>query len=303
MPFLNCGKTLATLSVFLLAAWSLSFASLSAQTTLPAASTAESAGSEQPRFLQLEHRSAIQADPADVAFLRSKASAIATEAAFFGYDLHASNWTWNEAVCPEFPDRLLLHYQRTSRDGAASLFTVLVPRSQSSHGKDRVYVVPILYRNATPFKSAYGSERSIAVFNRVVPPEVAENALRPNGGWLLMGLCYAELVGAESHALLRSGSDVSLALAPIPTLHITQSAPTRQVIFTDRNAPGRYLVWVLTFSEKGRLLTASATKLSDYTAPLRKGEEPPVLPMPPGKQPPVKVAPPGREPAVIPLPQ
>jgi hypothetical protein len=303
MPFLNCRKALATLSVFLLAAWSLSFASLSAQTTSSAASAAESAGSEQPRFLQLEHRSAAQTNPADVVLLRSRASAIATEAAFFGYNLHASGWTWNEAACPEFPDRILLHYRRTSRDGAASLFTALVPRSPSPRGKDSVYVVPILYRNATPFKSAYGSERSIAVFNRVVSPEMAEQALQPNGGWLLMGLCYAELVGAESHALLRSGSDVSLALAPVPTLRITESAPTRQVIFTDRNAPGQYLVWDLTFTGQGRLLTATATRLSDYIAPLRNAKEPPFLPMPTGKEPPVKVLPPGKEPAVKPLPQ
>lgn len=288
MPLFSCRRAFA-LPVL------VSLATLAAQTTPPPAG---SSASEQPRFLQLDHRSAAEADRADAALIRAKASAIATEAAFFGYDLHASGWIWNEAVCPAIPDRLLLHYQRTSHDGAVSLFTALVPR-----GNDRVYVVPVLYRNATPFKSAPGSERSIAVFNRAVPPDVAEKNLQPDGQWLLMGLCYADMVGAESHALQRSGDDVSLALAPLPTLHIIESASTRQVIFTDRDAPGQYLVWTLNFTSHGRLLTAGATKLSDYTAPLRKGKEPPVRPVPPGKEPPVKVMPPGQVPSEKPIPQ
>jgi hypothetical protein len=296
MLLVNRRRAIALPSI-LFAVCSLSLATLAAQSAPPAAS-AESAASEPSRFLQLDHRSTAQTDPADAALLRSKERAIATEAAFFGYNLHASGWSWNETVCPQFPDHLLLHYQRTSPDGAVSLFTALVPRDN-----DRVYVVPILYRNATPFKSAYGSERSIAVFNRMVPPEVAQKALDPEGSWLLMGLCYTEMVGAESHILRRSGADVSLGLAPLPTLHITEDTSMRQVIFTDRNAPGQYLVWVLTFSSKGRLLTATASKLSDYTAPLRNGKEPPVVPVPTGKEPPVKVLPPGQEPPVKPQPQ
>lgn len=295
MSFVNRRRVLALPTVRLLAVCSLSLPFLAAQAP---PHPADSATSAPPSFLQLDHRSVAQADPRDAALLHSRGAAIASEAAFFGYNLHASGWSSNEAVCPEFPDHLLLHYQRTSRDGAVSLFTALVPLT-----KDRVYVIPVLYRNATPFKSAYGSERSIAVFNRVVPPEVAHKALQPEGSWLLMGLCYADLVGAESHALQRSGDDVSLALAPLPTLHITEDASTRQVIFTDRNATDRYLVWVLTFTNKGRLLSAVATKLSDYVAPLRNGKEPPVRPAPLGKEPPVKVIPPGQEPSVKPLPQ
>jgi hypothetical protein len=297
MPLVNCRRALA-LPFVLFAVCSLSLASLTAQTASPAAAPAESAAFTQPRFIQLDHRSAAQTNPVDAALLRSKARAIATEAAFFGYDLHASGWTSNQAVCPEFPDHLLLHYQRTSRDGAVSLFTALLPR-----GNDRVYVVPVLYRNATPFKSAWGSERSIAVFNRVVPPQVAQKAIQPDGAWLLMGLCYADMVGAASHALQRSGNDVSLALAPLPTLHIKEDASTRQIIFTDRNAPSQYLVWVLTFTNSGQLLNATATRLSDYVAPLRHGKEPPVRTMPPGNEPPVKILPPGKEPPVKTEPQ
>lgn len=299
MSLLNCGRSVAFSSVLLLACFPAAplAAQPGPQTTPQASVPTQPSVPEQPRFLQLDHRSADTANPEIRAILHSKERAIATEAAFFGYNLHASGWTWNETACPVFPDHLLLHYQRTSPDGSVSLFTALVPRD-----KDRVYVVPVLYRNATPFQSAYGSERSIAVFNRAVPAEVAEKALQPDGSWLMMGLCYAEMVGAESHALERSGGDVALSLAPLPTLHIIVDASTRQVIFTDRNAPGQYLVWALNFANSGRLLAANVTKLSDYTAPLRKGSEPPVRPLPPGQEPRVKVLPPSEEPRVKPRP-
>jgi hypothetical protein len=303
MSLVNCRRAAALPFVLLLAFCAPSLSSLAAQIAPSPAPPAQSAAPAKPRFLELDHHSAADAAPADTAVLHSKARAIATEAAFFGYNLHTSGWTWNNAACPEFPGHLLLHYQRTSRDGALSLFTALVPRSPSSGGNDRVYVVPVLYRSATPFNSAWGSERSIAVFNRVVPPEVAEKALQPDGSWLLMSLCYADMVGPESHILKTSGDDVSLSLAPLPTLHLVEGASTRQVVFTDRNAPGQYLVWVLTFTNNGRLLSATATKLSDYIAPLRHPKEPSVQPLPPGKEPPVKILPPGTEPKVKPQPR
>lgn len=308
MSVIHLRRVLAPSAVFLLACCFAFSARLFAQTEAPPVPSAENAASGQPRFLELEHTAPGQLDPADAARLHAQARAIAGEAAFFGYNLHASGWTWNEAVCPVFPDHLLLHYQRTAPDGGVSLFTALVPRRASAHrvsssDQDRVYVVPILYRGATPFQSAEGSERSIAVFNRVVPADVAAQALQPDGHWLVLSLCYADMVGAEAHAVQRAGGDLALALAPLPTLHIAEGGPTSEVVFTDRSTPHHYLVWTLTFTDKGRLRAASAQSLSDYVAPFRHGKEPLVRVLPPGQEPKVKVLPPGQEPSVKTVPQ
>jgi hypothetical protein len=126
------------------------------------------------------------------------------------------------------------------------LFTALVPRD---HG--RVSVVPVLYRNATPFRSASGNERSIAVFNRVVPADVAQKAIQPEGKWLALALCYADMVGAGAHALKRAGDEVGLSRAPVATLHLSEASPVREIVFTDRDAPGQYLVWNITLNDKG----------------------------------------------------
>lgn len=251
-----------------------------------------------PQYFELEHRSASQIDPADSSVLRVKQKEISSEATFFGYDLTSGEWDYDQSVCPLLPDELVLHYRRQFRGGAQSIFTALVPR-----GPGRVFVVPVLYRNATPFQSATGSERSIAVFNRVVPADVAAKAVQPEGKWLLLALCYADIVYAHANVLNQAGAEVGLARAPLPTLHLSVERTARFVLFTDRNAPGQYLVWDIDLDDKGRLTAASATQLSDFVAKVRNGAEPTPKPLPEGKEPHVKVLPPEKEPTVKTIPQ
>lgn len=249
-------------------------------------------------YLELQHTPADQLDSADRSLLRAKHSAISAEAAFFGYDLSAHEWSSDAATCPALPGQLLVHYRRAFPNGAESLFTAIVPR-----GAGRIWVVPILYRNATPFRSATGSERSIAVFNRVVPAAFAAKAVQADGPWLAYALCYADIVYGNANLLSRAGTEMGLAHAPLPLLRISEATTARSIVFTDRNAPGEYLVWTLTLNDKGRLVAASAQQLSDYVAKVRNGAEPAEKPMPEGKEPPVKTLPPPQEPTVKTRPQ
>jgi hypothetical protein len=272
--------------------------SLASQAFAQESRSADTPPSPIPQYIELEHRSPAQLDPADVSLIRAMQREIATEAAFFGYDLSASGWDYDQSVCPLLHDELVLHYRKQFRDGAQSLFTALVPR-----GAGRVFVVPVLYRNATPFRSATGSQRSIAVFNRVVPADVAAKAIQPEGKWLDLGLCYADIVYAHANVLNRSGDEVGLVRAPLPLLHVSEESSVRGITFTDRNAPGEYLVWNLTLNGKGRVTRAIAVQLSDYIARVRNGAEPTSKPMPQGKEPTIKVLPPQPEPPVKPTPQ
>lgn len=253
---------------------------------------------EHSSYLELQHLAPSEISRADASLIRAKQTEISSEAAFFGYDLSATGWDYELSVCPVIPDELVLHYRRQFRNGAQSLFTVTVPR-----GPGRVFVVPILYRNATPFTSTSGTERSIAVFNRIVPADVAQKAVQPDGKWLTLGLCYADIAYGNANALNRPGTEIGLARAPIPLLRLSEGSTASHIVFTDRNAPGEYLVWDLTLDRKGRLVSASASQLSDYVARVRHGAELKERIIPPGKEPPVKVIPPGKEPTVQPLPQ
>jgi hypothetical protein len=250
------------------------------------------------KYLQLEHHPSSQLGPADLSLIHAKQHEISTEAAFFGYDLNAGEWDYDQTSCPAIPDQLVLHYRRQFTGGAQSLFTALIPR-----GTGRVYVVPVLYRNATPFRSATGNERSIAVFNRVVPADIAAKAIDPDGKWLALALCYADIVYGNANVLERPGADIGLARAPIPLLRLSESSNARGIVFTDRNAPGEYLVFSLTLNEKGRVIAATAQQLSDYVAQVRNGTEPAEKPLPEGKEPKIKTLPPEQEPTVKPRPQ
>jgi len=234
----------------------------------------------------------------DAARVRAERSAIAEEAAFFGYDLSLPGWHYAQAVCPEIPNYLVLQYHRTARDGARSLFTAVVPRRSG-----RVQVVPVLYRNATPFQSAVGSERSRSVFNRAVPSSMAEKDLQPGASWLQLGMCYAEIVGAEPRVPRRTNTNPALLGAPAPTLLISEQNHSASVSFTDSHARNRYTVWDISFDGHGRVVAATATSLANSVAHLVTGKTPTEKPLPPQSEPKVIPLPPPAQPKTNPIPQ
>ena len=234
----------------------------------------------------------------DSARVRAERAGITEQAAFFGYDLSLPGWQYTQAVCPSIPSYLILHYRRTARNGAESLFTALVPRQSG-----RVQVVPVLYRNATPFKSAVGSERSLSVFNRAVPAAVAEKELQSGGSWLQLALCYAEIVGAEPRVLRETDTTPGLVRAPAPTLLISEETHSASVTFTDRNAAHRYTVWDVAFDGRGHAVAATAMPVGDYVPPAINGRMPPAKPLPAQAEPKVIPLPPASQPKTEPLPQ
>jgi hypothetical protein len=262
------------------------------------ASGQQGEGVVSSRYLELDHTSSSRLAPADLSLIRTKHSEIAAEAAFFGYNLSAGEWDYDAATCSVMPGQLVVHYHRHFPNGAQSLFTAVVPQASG-----RVWVVPVLYRNATPFGSATGSQRSIAVFNRVVPADLAAKAAQPDGDWLPYALCYADIVYGNANILSRPGTEIGLSHAPLPFLRMSEASSVRSIVFTDRNAPGEYMVWDLTLNDKGEMLAARAEQLTDYVAKELTGAQPTEKPVPPGKEPTVKNVPAGKEPKVVPRPQ
>jgi hypothetical protein len=134
-----------------------------------------------------------------------------------------------------------------------SLFTAVVPR-----GEGRVWVVPILYRGATPFQSAIGSERMLSVFNHAVPADIAKQAVEPDGHWLALAMTFAEIAGAEPRVPQNPDVEAGLLSAPPPTLHVSQLRGALEIQFTGREAPRQYTVWSITVNGAGRALAAEA---------------------------------------------
>lgn len=254
--------------------------------------------SQGPAWISLEQHSGSEMSAADAARVHAQRRAIAEEATFFGYDLSLHGWQYTEAACPDMPGVLILHYRRTARSGGESLFTAVVPG-----GSGRVQVVPVLYRSATPFQSAVGSERSLAVFNRAVDSSLAKKDLQSGGSWLQLGLCYAEIVGAEPRVPRETDANPALLRAPSPTLLISEVNQTASVTFTDRDAPHRYSVWSVNFDSHGHVVAATSTSLADYVAQVVNGQTPREKPLPAQQEPKVIHLPPPTEPQTKPIPQ
>jgi hypothetical protein len=194
----------------------------------------------------------------DAGILRARQKDLTFEAAMFGYDLTLGHWTWDQTICPDIPEALVLHYRITGRNGFQSLFTAVVPREGG-----RVLVNPILYHGATPFQSATGQKRTLSVFNQAVPADLAKEAVQPDGHWLALAMCFAEIAGAEPREPQNADASATMANAVAPTLHYSVTHGAQEIEFAGREAPGEYTVWTITLNTAGRATAADAETYSD----------------------------------------
>jgi hypothetical protein len=260
----------------------------------PSATTAETGA-----LISLGRLSPDQMSADDAALVKAKQAAIATEAALFGYNFASGDWSYDQALCPDIPGYVVLHYTSHTPGGAESLFTVLVPR-----GEGRVQVVPVRYRNATPFQSAAAAPRTIGVFNRVVPAEIAQNAIQPEGDWLRLGMCYAIVAGAEPRVVTQPDLDPELVKAAKPTLRISVNGHDQEMIFSDRDGANQVASWSVRVDGAGRVVAASTAPypiLAPRTVPEQAPPQPrEIPPAAPEKWKPVPAAP---APVEKPIPQ
>jgi hypothetical protein len=225
------------------------------------AQAADNPGTPTVSYRVLEHRPADAIGADDEAVVHAKQHEIKMEAAMFGYDLNHGRWSYDETVCPAIPNALLLHYRTAAAaNGAQSLFTALVPR-----GPGRVLVNPVLYHGATPFAAAIGQNRTMSVFNQVVPAEIAKQDLQPDGHWLTLAICFAEIAGAEPRVPEHPELETALVKAPAPTIRITEAKGTTEIQFTGREAPTNYTVWSISVNAQGRAVEAASETFPNYT--------------------------------------
>ena len=303
MPMLKriCrGRSAGSLFLAALAVWAIAVPLWAMQLNHDAPS-----GTSKP-YSAFEVRPAEQMDAQDAAVVKAKHREIVTEAAFWGYDLNGGQWSWDQVVCPEIPNAVVLHYRKKGSKGEF-LFTAVVPR-----GAGRVLVAPVLYGGATPFESATGAKRTSSVFDQVVPADVATRDIEPEGHWLQLAMTYAVIAGAEPRVPNVAEQQPGLMMAPEPDLKMSQASHAREVVFSDHQAPRHYTVWTIDFNGQGRATAATATTIADYVPPAQNAAEPPVKETQSGKkvkkvkepeEPKVKVIPEPPEPTPKPAPQ
>src|SRR5271156_5170461 len=222
------------------------------------------------KYFSLEHRTPNAMDSADRDLLRARQKELINEAQFYGYDITTGNWTYDQAVCPQLPSTVLLHYLNKFPDGSESLFTALVPRNVG-----RIRIVPVLYRNASPFTPAVKNPQNFVIFNTLVPAEIARKDSSLDGRWLSLGVCYAEVVGGRPNVPNEPSLDVATIKAPLAPFRIDATTNQRQVQFSDRDAAKVYTIWTISLNQNGRVTAADNEDYGTYVARIVQAPPPP----------------------------
>jgi len=187
----------------------------------------------------------------DKALVDGNVAEIERRAELQGFRLNDSEssekgWGYEQAVCPVFPNHVVLDYSRDNGDGDVTLFSVVLPR-----GEGHVRVIPVRRRGYSLWTPASSNALTLNDFNHMVKEE-------PDGlsaDWLTLGLCYGALTGGHVRAGLvpEKAEDEHYPLTAPATLQVSKKGGA-EVWFADRSAKPGAMDWTLTFAQSGRLM-------------------------------------------------
>lgn len=190
----------------------------------------------------------------DNAVLVDRQNDLVQAARIYGYTLESGAWSYEQVLCTPMEGWIMLHYFQHYPDGTDSLFTALVPRRAG-----RVRIVPVLYRNTTPFTPAPRNPRNYAVFNDLVTGSRGSSE-----DWLKLSACYAELTGAPADIGLDGNQRIGIAGAPLPTVHLNPLGQSTRVTLSSRESAHAYKVWDISFNHRGQVIAAVT---EDFSVP------------------------------------
>jgi hypothetical protein len=213
------------------------------------------------RVESLEFLNPEQMAAADRQLVEANEAEIARRAELQGFRLDAAGmepggaaWGYEQAVCPVFPNHVILEYSRSNGAGDVSLFSVVVPR-----GEGHVRVIPVRRRSYSLWTPAPANALTLNDFNHMVTE--GHTGLTPD--WLMTGLCYGALAGGHVRAALRAvlTADERYPLYAPAKLTIPEKGGA-EVEFVSLAAPAKAMKWTLEFAPNGRLLKVHHSEAS-----------------------------------------
>lgn len=200
---------------------------------------------------RLEFLAPGQMTAADRTLAEANQGEIARRAGLQGFNLEQQgagegSWGYEQAVCPVFPQHLILEYSRINGNGDVTLLSAVIPR-----GDGHVRVIPVRRRSYSLWTPAPSNELTINDFNHMV--QEGHEGLSPD--WLTLGLCYTALAGGHVRAALvaKTAADDVYPLFVPAKLTVTEKAGA-QILFADVTPHSKAMDWILNFDAKGRLL-------------------------------------------------
>ena len=205
-----------------------------------------------------------QMSTADRALLERREVDVSSAAAFYGFDISDSRWTYQQIVCRTLPDHMMLNFQNDSVEHGPSHFVAVVPANG-----DKVQVVTDYAHGLLPFHAAWEKSTAYIAFNQMLTTDRGEHELGPSSHWLNLSMCFAALSGhLPKVAVPKESVEASEALTksngstPIIVIDPGKDA---EVHFSDVSATAQTGNWQLRFDKRGRLTKAEL----DTVAPLK----------------------------------
>jgi len=166
-------------------------------------------------------------------------------------------WGYEQAVCPVFPEHLILEYSRINGSGDVTLFSAVVPR-----GEGHVRVIPVRRRSYSLWTPASSNALTVNDFNHMV--KEGQTGLDPD--WLRLSLCYAALAGGHVRAALIPGkpADEVYPLVAPAKLSVSRKGGAT-VSFADTTPAAKPLEWSLVFAQSGRLMKVNRSRARELT--------------------------------------
>jgi hypothetical protein len=195
-----------------------------------------------------------QMSAADRALLQQREVDVSSAAAFYGFDISDSHWTYQQIVCRSLPDHMMLNFENDSVEHGASHFVAVVPANG-----DKVQVVTDYAHGLLPFHAAWEKSAAYEAFNRMMTSDRGERELGPESHWLNLGMCFVALTGHLPRVAVPEQSvEASEALTKrngsTPIIMIDPGKDA-EVDFSDVSME-RTGNWRLRFDNRGRLTKA-----------------------------------------------
>lgn len=201
-----------------------------------------------------------QMSATDRTLLQQREVDVSRAAAFYGFDISDSRWTYQQIVCRTLPDHLMLSFQNDNVERGPSHFVAVVPANG-----DKVQVVTDYAHGLLPFHAAWQKSTAYQVFNLMTAADRGEHELGPQSHWLNLGMCFVALTGhvplvavpadnVEASEMLtkRNGTTPIIMIDP---------GKVAEIHFSDVSQP-RTGNWLLRFDNHGRLTKAELDTVS-----------------------------------------
>ena len=203
-------------------------------------------GEKFGRVSQLEFRAQDSMSAEDRTVADGAQSEIARRAELQGFHLEeGSGWGYEQAVCPAFPEHVILEYSKLDGPGDVTLFSAVVPRGGEGH----VRVIPVRRRGYSLWTPASSNALTLNDFNHMVK----EGGLSPD--WMTLSLCYTALAAGHVRAALIPGTmaEEQYPLPEPPMLTVGAKKGGAEVRMVDTTVPRPKGEWLFEYDRLGYL--------------------------------------------------